>query len=137
MHWLYILTPRSISSRLPLFRSLYCPMSQITVSLETAKKMKKTGRNKQTHFVHKELRDIKYSWAKGMHYIHIMLPTAQEILDELPRNLWKNHFDITHFWMTIIVWYIYMGTYLCKYESKNLVEVFSNVRLRCKENWYI
>jgi len=113
-----------------------------------AKRMKFAGWSKQTQFVHKELRDIQYSWEKGMHYIHIMLPTAQEILDELPTvivlwqcewcmlynltvDMWEGEvtYSDRESWETIQRIYIE--------ESVNLTEALAELRLRCKENGYL
>lgn len=115
----------------------------ITVSLEMAKRMKSSGWEKETSLVHEtdftgksELKMVSPHTA-SMWSIFINAPTAQEILDELPRNIDEYHFNISNFWKDIAVQYQYCGKYLCRSKSDSLAEVLWGIRIQCKEQGYL
>ena len=130
-------------------------MSQITVSLETAKKIKKVWWEKETYFVWVEWWKLWQPSRSEVHSTEVMrnrivtadaayniyqAQTAQEFLDELPSDIEDCSLDIWKINDTYWVEYSYLQTYIdwTKFSwHKTLVEALAELRLRCKENWYI
>lgn len=113
----------------------------ITVSLETAKKMKDAGWNKQTQFRY----CFWWDWCKDEFTLYhedqerisytdyYEAPTAQEILDELPSIfIWEWYWESC--W--IYVNWIWVKSADALFEW-NLAENLAQLRLRCKENNYL
>lgn len=111
-------------------------MSNIKVDLEMAKRLKENGWEKETHFIEEEREDIEwYSMFKDDWY----MPTAQEILDELPAYISDG------FWNE--VWIMMEknedGSSSCEYLDyetfrwSNLANALAELRIRCKKHWYI
>lgn len=108
----------------------------ITVSLDTAKKLKEAGWSKETIF------DMSDEWEirSTKNNYPYKAPTAQEILDELPDfsggvlECWRSEWSEKYY----CTWYIkdwYPSSPVHNWLS--LAEALASLRLRCKENWYI
>ena len=111
----------------------------ITVSLETAKKLKEAWWDKYTQLSIWRQWNIDFTdntWESSYQYLYA--PTAQEILDELPKRVCWAFLEARLWWDEKIIinyhnafeapiWQIVL-------DSKNLAEAFASLRLRCKEN---
>ena len=132
----------------------------ITVTLETAKKLKEAWRKKRCYFEYNRMRCVheeKNSYVLWSHSrmriptlnkeeIHqefidnpwIEAPTAQEILDELPKAVEGGYLniEIDERW----AYAIYIMDQQVHWDIEvyqTLVEALANLRIRCKENWYL
>lgn len=127
-------------------------MSQITVSLETAKKMKEVGWSKSCYFS----KNIHTCGAEETHasccpvcntnipseFTIYELPTAQEILDELQElhgtriTTRREPMEGRYFFCA---WYFNLDWIPISPVSNwpSMAEALSKLWMRCKENWYI
>lgn len=130
-------------------------MSQITVSLETAKKMKKAGFNKESllcweYFEQAKKHSCVLSLTDFTEEPYLEARTAQEIIDELPNTidgcvLTINKVNVEKEWEKMYYWAWYLNRLLkwihnwksVAHVWVNASEALAKLRLRCKENWYI
>lgn len=119
----------------------------ITVSLETAKKLRSKWRKKDVRFLRRMYEDeprVEYyeEWYEWFRWLLLYAPTAQEILDELPMFI---SFEWKEFLLTM---FPYHNEYWVVYEKKwwwaigdvyreSLAEWLAEMWIRCKENKYI
>lgn len=111
-------------------------------------KLKKAWWKKQTRFVQKELRDVRYSWARWVHYLHTMLPTAQEIIDELRIYIDTKSNEYGEIVLSMEGSATRRACFYsdikrqCNFMDKHFVadslaEAVAEMRLRCKENNFL
>lgn len=121
-------------------------MKSICVSLETAKKLKEAGWNKQTVFIFSGSQEIQMVNKIGGALFHddIYAPTAEEILRELKatsealKKLWWLVGDYDEIGIIFRIQYeIYDEHKPCVFINKSLSEAAAQMWLWCKENGYI
>jgi len=114
-------------------------MPQITVSLETAKKMQEAGWSKKCAYSFCDVQpywvNLVYKWSKG-----IPAQMFEEILDELPTYI---TIDGRELWLEILV-YGEPKIYRVRYENcwdgdekDSLAEAAAACYMDAKEYWYI
>lgn len=144
----------------------------LTVSLELAKKMKELWWEKETHFAYQprtQWVDVwPNTWCQERFFIEGSLatlrdriyhsphwevctfyaPTAQEILDELPRYLMREEFSMRYILLVTPSDELREAYYrdmhkLTNYDDKvvfvenSVAEALWQLRCWCKENWYL
>lgn len=126
----------------------------LTVSLELAKKMKELWWNKDDQFTYfyydwktkVSMDDINERWDDFDDYL--CAPTAQEILDELPRYLMREEFSMRYILLVTPSDELREAYYrdmhkLTNYDDKvvfvenSVAEALWELRCWCKENWHL
>lgn len=114
----------------------------ITVSLETAKKLKEKGREKETVFRHKY---VNKEWVTV--YTNTWRPTAQEIINELPavHDVWYLYWNVDYMLTMTKKSALYLDpfaetlkdwTYI-SFDWDNLVEALAQIWIYFKENDFL